>query len=81
MNTAEAEYAKITDKLRHELKKIYDLFPHIRELLKIKNLCKYLGFSDELIKMILEKSLSDSRVKSIDRNTNAILKLATQLPR
>lgn len=53
--TAQAKHTKITDKLRQELKKIYDLFPHIRELLKIENLCKYLGFSDELIKMILEK--------------------------
>lgn len=50
-----AEHITITDKLRQELKKIHDLFPQIRELLKIENLCKYLGFSDELIKMILEK--------------------------
>lgn len=50
-----AEHATITDKLLQELKQIYDLFPHIRELLKIENLCKYLGFTDELIKMILEK--------------------------
>lgn len=53
--TTQAEHTKITDKLRQELKKIYDLFPHIRELLKIENLCKHLGFSGELIKLILER--------------------------
>lgn len=55
ISTIEAEHEKITDKLRQELKKIYDLFPHIRELLKIESLCRYLRFSDELIKMILER--------------------------
>lgn len=49
-----AEHVTVTDKLRDELKKIYDLFPHIRELLRIENLCRHLRFSDELIKMILE---------------------------
>lgn len=50
-----AEHTTITDKLRQEVKKIYDLFPNLRELLRIERICKLLGFSDELIKMILEK--------------------------
>ncbi len=54
MQTAEKEHAKITDKLRLELKKIYDLFPHIRELLRIENLCKVLNFGEELTKLILQ---------------------------
>ena len=50
----EREHAKITDKLRQEIAKIYALFPKIKELLRIENLCRHLGFSDNLINKILE---------------------------
>ena len=47
------EYTKTTDKLREELRKIYDLFPNIREILNIEKLCKTIGFSEELTQKIL----------------------------
>jgi len=47
------EYTKTTDKLREELRKIYDLFPNIRDILNIEKLCKTLGFSEELTQKIL----------------------------
>ena len=48
------EHETAIDKLKQELEKIHDLFPKLKELLRIENLCKHLGFSDELIKIILE---------------------------
>jgi len=40
------EYTKTSDKLREELRKIYDLFPNIRDILNIEKLCKTVGFSE-----------------------------------
>ena len=54
IQTQEKEHTKITDTLRQELNKIYSLFPKVKELLRIENLCRYLGFGENLIKMILE---------------------------
>lgn len=54
MQVTEKEHAKITDKFRQELKKIYDLFPHIRELLLIENLCRVLNFGESIIKSLLQ---------------------------
>ena len=54
LHTQEKEHASVTDKLRQELDKIYSLFPKIKELLRIENLCRHLGFGENLIKMILE---------------------------
>jgi hypothetical protein len=34
--------------------RIYSLFPGIKELLRMENLCRHLGFEENLIKMILE---------------------------
>jgi cell division protein FtsB len=47
------EYEKTTDKLREELRKIYNSFPGIRDLFNIEKLCKAVGFSDELTQKIL----------------------------
>jgi len=47
------EYTKTTDKLHQELRKIYGLFPNIRDILNIEKLCKTVGFSEELTKKIL----------------------------
>lgn len=52
--TIQKEHNSVVDKLNQELKKIHDLFPKIKELLRIENLCKHLGFSDELTKLILK---------------------------
>lgn len=52
--TIQKEQNSVVDKLKQELKKIHDVFPKIKELLRIENLCKHLGFSDELVKLILE---------------------------
>jgi predicted nuclease with TOPRIM domain len=54
IQTNETGHTKITDKLRQELDKIYSLFPKIRELLRIENLCRYLGFAEDLTKRILK---------------------------
>jgi len=53
VHTLKTEYTRTTDKLRKELIKIYDLFPNIRDILNIENLCKTIGFSEELTKKIL----------------------------
>ena len=50
----EKEYTNITEKLRKELEKIYALLPKIKELLRIENLCRHLGFSENLISKIME---------------------------
>jgi len=53
IQTNENEHAKTTDKLHQELNKIYDLFPKIKELLRMENICKHLGFGKDLTKEIL----------------------------
>jgi hypothetical protein len=50
----EKEHSKVMEKLQQELDKIYALFPKIKELLHIENLCRHLGFGKELIDKILE---------------------------
>lgn len=47
------EYEKTTDKLPEKLRKIYNLFPGIRDLFNIEKLCKAVGFSEELTQKIL----------------------------
>jgi hypothetical protein len=54
MQTTQKEHETALDKLKQEVKKIHDLFLHIRELLRVENLCKVLRFSEELIKLILQ---------------------------
>lgn len=54
IHTLQHEHQTITDKLKEELKKIHDLFPELKELLRIENLCKHIGFGEELTKMILD---------------------------
>ncbi len=54
IQTNEREHTKVTDKLRQELDRIYSLFPKIKELLRIENLCRHLGFGESLTKAILE---------------------------
>jgi len=53
LQTLQKEYKTATDKLQAELKKIYDLFPNLRELLSIERMCRFVGFSDDLTKRIL----------------------------
>ena len=55
MQTIRTEHETILSKLNQELSKIYDLFPSIKELLRIENLCKAIGFSEKLIRMILKE--------------------------
>jgi len=47
------EYEKTTEKLREEFRRIYNLFPRIRDLFNIEKLCKTVGCSDELTQKIL----------------------------
>ncbi|OJV38818.1 MAG: mobilization protein [Bacteroidia bacterium 43-41] len=53
MQTLQKEYKTTTDKLRAELKKVYEIFPKLRELLSIERMCRLVGFSDDLTKRIL----------------------------
>lgn len=53
MQTLQKEYQTTSDKLRAELKKNYDLFPNLRELLSIERMCRFVGFSNDLTKQIL----------------------------
>lgn len=41
------------NRIKAELKKIYDLFPKLQELLSIERMCRLVGFSDDLTKRIL----------------------------
>lgn len=54
MGSMQKEHTSIVEKFKLELEKIHKLFPKLKELLRIENLCKHLGFSEELTKMILE---------------------------
>lgn len=54
MGSMQKEHTSIVEKFKLELEKIHNFFPKLKELLRIENLCKHLGFSDELTKMILE---------------------------
>lgn len=49
----ETDHRKALDKLKDELKKIYDLFPAIREFLRIEKLCRLIGFSEAATKKLL----------------------------
>ena len=53
MDSIQKEHTTIADKLKTELEKIYKFFPKMKEFLRIENLCKHLGFSDELTHSIL----------------------------
>ena len=58
VQTNAEEHAKTTDNLRNELNKIHGLFPKIKEMLRIENICRYLGlmfflfFSSEVKKKL-----------------------------
>jgi chaperonin cofactor prefoldin len=54
MQTMQKEQESAMDKLRQELNKIHTLFPKIKELLRMENLCRHLGFGESLTKAILE---------------------------
>ena len=53
LDSVQKEYSTLTEKLKAELDKIYKFFPKMKEFLRIENLCKHLGFSDELTNSIL----------------------------
>ena len=48
------EHETALDKLKHELKRINDLFPQLKELLWVEKLLKVMRFSEGLIKEILK---------------------------
>jgi len=50
----EKEHTTAMEKLRQELDKIYSLFPKIKEMLRIENLCRHLGFEKALISEIFK---------------------------
>lgn len=53
MKTLQQEHDKTTDKLRTELKKVYELFPNLRELISIEPFCRSVGFTEKLTKRLL----------------------------
>jgi len=54
MQTIQKDHETAFNKLNHELKKIHDLFPKLKELLWIEKLLQALRFSESLIKDILK---------------------------
>lgn len=54
MQTMQKEHETAYDKLKQELKKIYDLFPKIKELLWIERLLQAMKFTEGLSKEILD---------------------------
>ncbi len=74
IQTKEKEHTKVIDKLRQELDKIYSLFPKIKELLRIENLCRHLGFSERLTKAILEMKPVGFKESSTHPNISGILR-------
>lgn len=50
IHTIEKEHKSALGKLTEQLEKVFDYFPHIKELLRIENLLRHLGFGKELIK-------------------------------
>jgi hypothetical protein len=54
MQEQQTKYTATIFKLHQELEKIHTLFPKIKELLRIENLCRLLGFPNDLTKAILE---------------------------
>lgn len=54
LDSVQKEYSTLTNKLKAELEKVYKLFPKLKEFLRMENLCKHLGFSDELTLSILK---------------------------
>lgn len=53
IQTNEAEHRKAIDKLKDELKRIYNLFPMIGEFLRIEKLCRFIGFSETATNKLL----------------------------
>ncbi|WP_251622782.1 MobV family relaxase [Odoribacter lunatus] len=53
IQTNETEHRKALDRLKDELKKIYDLFPVIREFLRVEKLCRLIGFGEAATKKLL----------------------------
>lgn len=53
LHAKEKEYTSVTNKLRAELRKIYEIFPTMREFLSMERLCRAAGFSEDLTKRIL----------------------------
>lgn len=53
LDSVQKEYSTLTDKLKAELEKVYKFFPKFKEYLRIENICKHLGFSDDLTHSIL----------------------------
>lgn len=54
IQTNEAEHKTAIGKLQNELKKIYDLFPHILELLRIEKICRFVGFGEKITKELID---------------------------
>ena len=59
IRSMEATHNRNSEKLRQELKKIYDLFPDIREMLRMESLCRQIGFSEGTIRKLLNMNSID----------------------
>lgn len=55
IQTIKTEHNGIITKLKEELNNIYELFPHIKELLKFETFCRAVGFGTEMIKRIFNR--------------------------
>ena len=55
IKTMEAEHRTAIDKLSEQLKKIFSLFPHIKELMNFKSFCRKVGFGTEMVQRLFNR--------------------------
>ena len=55
IRTMESEHRTALEKLSEQLNKIYDLFPHIKDLLRWENFLKAIGLPDSIIRRLFNK--------------------------
>lgn len=50
IKTMETEYKTTIDKLSEQTNRIFNLFPHVKELMNFENFCRKVGFGTEMIR-------------------------------
>lgn len=55
IRTMETEYKTAIDKLSEQLNKVFNYFPHIKELLRWENLLRSIGLPDDMVRRLFNK--------------------------
>ena len=53
LESSKKEHDKVINNLKQEIKIIYERFPMVREVFRIENLCRIVGFREDMIKRLL----------------------------